>query len=93
MILFFILRAFGSFEERGNLFYKDNSAISVEGQEVLQGEWVKDVEEGRSHRKPQLCTEEVKDTGGHLTVEKTECQGGMFSGEAMLMFFLFLVVV
>lgn len=72
MILFFILRAFGSFEERGNLFYKDNSAISVEGQEVLQGEWVKDVEEGRSHRKPQLCIEEVKVTGGHFTVEKTE---------------------
>lgn len=30
MILFFILRAFGNFKERGNLFYKDKAAISVE---------------------------------------------------------------
>lgn len=72
MILFFILRAFGNFKERVNLFYKDNAAISVEGQEALQGEWVEDAEEGRSHRKPQLCVEEVKVTGGCFTVEKTE---------------------
>ncbi|KAG5197603.1 hypothetical protein JEQ12_008332 [Ovis aries] len=51
--------AFGNFEECGYLFYKDNSAVSVEGREALQGEWVEDAEEGRSHRKPQLCIEEV----------------------------------
>lgn len=72
MILFFILRAFGNFEECGYLFYKDNSAVSVEGREAVQGEWVEDAEEGRSHRKPQLCIEEVRVTGGHFSVEKTE---------------------
>ena len=55
---------------------------------------MEDVEEGRSHGKPQLCVEEVKVTGGHFTCgENRECRGGMFSGEAMLMFFVFLVVV
>ena len=54
VILFFILRAFGNFEECGYLFYKDSSAVSVEGREALQGEWVEDAEEGRSQEATAL---------------------------------------
>ena len=54
------------------VFYTDN--VSVEGQGALRGEWMVEGEEGKCHRKrkPQLCNEVVKVTGGHFVVEETE---------------------